>query len=154
MKVGIEEIDDQHRDLVDLLNRLFVSVVRRDRDQATIEILDALIDYTKTHFTLEEQLMRDTKYDAHEYAVHQQAHRDFIDKVGAAAHKSLVEGKSVSFEMIHFLKHWLRDHILVADRQFAQAVLAAGYVFPKRTAVIPNRPAEKPEDSKPWWRLW
>jgi hemerythrin len=153
MEIGIDEIDDQHQELVVLLNRLFVSMVQREREKATIEILDALIDYTKTHFTLEEQLMRDAKYEAQEYALHQRAHRDFIEKVDAAARKSLVEGKSVSFEMIHFLKHWLREHILVSDRQFADAVLRAGYVPARRPPVMPSMtPAG--EVPRPWWKLW
>lgn len=155
MSVGIAEIDEQHQELVNLLNRLFVSVVQRDKEVVAVQILDALIDYSKTHFVLEEQLMRRTGYDAEEYATHKQAHQDFIDKVGAAAQKNLIEGKSISFEMIQFLKHWLRDHILGADMRYAATAKGAGVAVAdwgvSASAILQAEQASKP---KPWWKVW
>lgn len=52
MSVGIQEIDSQHKVLIDILNRLFVSIVNRENSTVITEVLDALIDYTKTHFEL------------------------------------------------------------------------------------------------------
>lgn len=161
MSLGIAEIDAQHRELVDLLNRLFVSVVQRDKDTVTVQILDALLDYTKTHFVLEENLMRRSGYDGVKYATHQDEHQRFVEQVARVAHKNLAEGKSVSFELIHFLKRWLRDHILVADKQYAQTVIAAGVLcseMPTRNAPADALPAamlKAPESGKsPWWKVW
>lgn len=155
MSVGIPEIDKQHRELVSLLNRLFVSVVQRDKEVVAVQILDALIDYSKTHFVLEERLMQETGYDADEYALHQRTHQEFIDKVGAVAQKNLVEGKSISFEMIQFLKHWLRDHILVADMRYAEAAKAAGVVVANwsvsASETVRIRQKAQP---RPWWKVW
>jgi len=56
--VNIKTIDDQHRELVNILNRLFVAVSKREGDKVIAGILDALMSYTQTHFALEERLMR------------------------------------------------------------------------------------------------
>ena len=154
MSVGVPEIDSQHRELINLLNRLFVSVVERDKDKTTIEILDALIDYTKTHFTLEEELMLVAGYDPGEFVTHQRAHQNFIEKVGTAAHKNLVEGKSVSFELIHFLKNWLREHIMVSDMRYSECLKksAATQTWEKtaNAAMLEKQQAAP----KPWWKIW
>lgn len=157
MSVGIAEIDEQHKTLVDILNRLFHAVVQRESNEITIEILDTLVDYTKTHFGLEEKLLRDAGYDEAEFNAHQREHHAFIEKVGAAANKHLVEGKSVSFEIINFLKHWLQDHILVTDMKYATALKVTGYSTKAWTDFASTAMAAKQEDTskrKKWWKIW
>lgn len=157
MSVGITEIDDQHKTLVDILNRLFLAVVKRESNEITIEILDTLVDYTKTHFGLEEKLLQDAGYNPAEFATHQQEHRAFIEKISNAANKHLVEGKSVSFEIINFLKHWLQDHILVTDKKYADALKKSGYSTKAWTdfasVAMANKQAETPK-RKQWWKIW
>lgn len=157
MSVGIAEIDNQHKILVDILNRLFVAVVKRENEQTTIEILDTLVDYTKTHFGLEEQLLQDAKYDATEFAAHQREHRAFIEKISAAASKHLVEGKSVSFEIINFLKHWLQEHILVTDKKYAAALQKSNFSTARWTDLASTAMTTKQEETpkrKQWWKIW
>lgn len=157
MSVGIAEIDEQHKMLVDILNRLFLAVVQRESHEITIEILDTLVDYTKTHFGLEERLLLDAKYDAAEFAAHQREHRAFVGKISEAASKHLVEGKSVSFEIINFLKRWLREHILVTDKKYAVALKNAGYSTQAWTdlanSAMTAKQAETPK-RKQWWKVW
>ena len=57
--VNIKTIDDQHQELVNILNRLFIAVSKREGSKVIASIFDALMSYTKTHFTLEERLMRE-----------------------------------------------------------------------------------------------
>ena len=56
--VNIKTIDDQHQELVNILNRLFIAVSKREGDKVIAGILDALMSYTQTHFALEERLMQ------------------------------------------------------------------------------------------------
>lgn len=157
MSVGIAEIDEQHKTLVDILNRLFVAVVQRESNQITIEILDTLVDYTKTHFGLEEKLLQDAGYDPVEFAAHQREHHAFVEKISAAANKHLVEGKSVSFEIINFLKHWLQDHILVTDKKYASALQGTGFSTKAWTDFASSTMTAKQEATpkrKQWWKVW
>lgn len=154
MSVGVSEIDAQHRELINILNRLFVSVVERDKDKVTIEILDALIDYTKTHFALEEQLMQAAGYDAFEFMTHKDVHQQFVEKVGNAARKNLVEGKSISFELIHFLKSWLRDHIMVTDMRYAECLKNSGATKKWEQSASSVMLEKQNAAPKPWWKVW
>ena len=52
--VDIQEVDEQHKVLVDLLNQLHRAIVERHGKTTSQEILNQLADYTRTHFLLEE----------------------------------------------------------------------------------------------------
>jgi hemerythrin len=157
MSVGIVEIDEQHKILVGILNRLFSALVQRESHEVTAEILDTLVDYTNTHFALEEKLMQDAGYDPVEFAAHLREHRAFIEKINDAADQHLAEGKSVSFEITSFLKRWLRDHILVTDKKYAFALQDAGYSNTAWADFARNAMAGKQSETarhRQWWRIW
>jgi hemerythrin len=156
MSVGIAEIDEQHQVLVGILNRLFSAVVQRESHETVTEILDMLVDYTNTHFGLEEKLMQDAGYDPAEFAAHLQEHRAFIEKINSAADKHL-EGKSASFEIISFLKRWLRDHILVTDRKYSAALQESGFATEAWAEFASHAMASKRAGTsghKHWWKIW
>ncbi|MBQ1657740.1 MAG: hemerythrin domain-containing protein, partial [Rhodocyclaceae bacterium] len=56
LATGIEEIDDQHKRLLEILNQLRVAAERRERKEATAEVLQQMLDYTIYHFDYEEKL--------------------------------------------------------------------------------------------------
>ena len=58
LSVGIEEIDAQHKVLVDLLNQTHEAIQQRYTAQVTNDIIDQLGEYTRVHFAVEESLMR------------------------------------------------------------------------------------------------
>ncbi|HNA20038.1 MAG TPA: bacteriohemerythrin, partial [Agitococcus sp.] len=77
--VDIQEVDEQHKVLVDLLNQLHHAIVERRGKTASQEILNQLADYTRTHFLLEESLMRVLHYPGLE--IHKQQHEDLIQQI-------------------------------------------------------------------------
>jgi hemerythrin len=156
MSVGIAEVDEQHKMLVGILNRLFSAVVSRESNEVTAEILDTLVDYSNTHFGLEEKLMQEAGYDPVEFAAHLREHRAFIEKIGGAAEKHLAEGKSVSFEIISFLKRWLRDHILVTDMKYASALQESGYATAAWAEFASQAMASQRAETtrRRWWNIW
>ena len=60
--VNIKTIDNQHQELVNILNRLFIAVSMREGNKIIGSILEGLKSYTKTHFSLEERLMEQANY--------------------------------------------------------------------------------------------
>ena len=74
--VHIQEVDEQHKVLVDLLNQLHRAIVERHGKATSQEILNQLAGYTRTHFLLEESLMRVLHYPGLE--IHKQQHEDLI----------------------------------------------------------------------------
>lgn len=49
--IGIKAIDDQHRVLVNTLNRLWGAVFKHEGDKVIVGVFDALMSYTRIHFT-------------------------------------------------------------------------------------------------------
>ncbi len=113
LSVQIEEIDDDHRKLVDLYNILNHSVVEGDATDYIEAVMEELISCTVWHFRHEERLMM--KYGYEGFAEHKSEHRELIESAKELQQKLLQEGKSVSSEDIEFLEHWLIGHILGAD---------------------------------------
>ncbi len=151
--VGVGEIDEQHKMLFDLINQLFLSALNREHESAISEILDVLIDYTRTHFTLEEQLLTEAGYPV--LASHHQQHLRFVEKMEAVAAK-FCEGKIVTYELINFLKHWLKEHILETDMGYAsylaKSKFSADAWASRARAVTHKKSLEHTQRS--WWKFW
>lgn len=152
--VGIEEIDNQHKVLFELINRMFIAALKREDHRVSLEILDALVDYTKTHFALEERLLASAGYE--KLAEHQMEHRAFIDKLGTMAQKFLAEEKTITFELINFLKHWLKEHILETDMAYATVLSQSRFsteAWASQARVV-MRTQHHGHAEKPWWKFW
>lgn len=124
LSVGIEEIDNQHRILVDLLNELHRAIVEHRGSEAAHRILAELLEYTRIHFAVEESLMRILGYP--DYEEHRHHHELLINEVQELSQKLEAGKKSVNFELLHFLKMWLTKHIMEEDRQYTSHFLAKG----------------------------
>lgn len=136
--VGIEEIDNQHKALVGLLNQLHTAIYEKHGSAACMEILDKLVEYTRVHFTVEESLMRILGYP--EYEDHHEEHDKLITQVVELQQK-LKSGKvNVSFELLHFLRGWLSHHILETDKAYVPYFLSKG--------------VERGSTRKSFWKFW
>lgn len=149
--VNIKTIDNQHRELVNILNRLFVAVSRREGDKVIAGILDALTSYTQTHFALEERLMRQAQYK--DLVPHMEEHRKLLDQLDQLCKKHLIEEKAIYFEMLSFLKTWLREHIQGVDTKYSAALQEAGFAVDAWEREATAEFALMSE-SKRWWEIW
>jgi hemerythrin len=149
--VNIKTIDDQHKELVNILNRLFAAVSLREGDKVIAGIMDALVKYTQTHFELEERLMRQAKYK--DLESHMEEHRQLMDKLDQICKKYLLEDKPVYFEMLSFLKRWLQGHIMGVDTKYSMALHQSGFSFNdwEREA---NAEFGAMANSRKWWEIW
>ncbi len=151
--VQIKTIDDQHMELVAILNRLFVAVSRQEGDKVIAGILDALTDYTRTHFALEERLMREAKYAG--LKAHMEEHKALIEKLDRLCKLHLLEEKPIYFEMLSFLKTWLREHIQGDDRQYSAALQQAGFSTAQWEADATRAFAAVSANARnQWWKIW
>ena len=113
LSVGIDEIDEDHRRLVDLFNLLSHSVAEGDDPAYVAALLEELINCTAWHFSHEERLM--LKYGYGEYAEHKAEHKDLIEGVRQLQRKILQKGGLKAGEDLEFLEQWLTGHILSND---------------------------------------
>lgn len=124
LSVGIEEIDDQHKVLVDLINEMHDAIHKRHGSDVVKEVLNRLADYTKIHFAVEESLMRILGYP--DYEAHKAQHEKLIDAMHDLQHKVETGKTSIGFELMHFLKVWLTKHIMESDMNYSGFFLQAG----------------------------
>lgn len=124
LSVGIQEIDEQHKILVNLLNQLHEAIVCHHGNDTAVQIMNQLCEYTKTHFTVEESLMRILGYT--DYDNHKEHHELLIKQVQRLRKKLETHGSSISFELLHFLKLWLTKHIMEEDMEYVPHFLQNG----------------------------
>ncbi len=124
LSVGIQEIDEQHRILVGLINELYGAMIKGGSKEINGEVLNRLVEYTKTHFTVEESLMRILGYD--DYDAHKKRHDDFVAHLGDLKQKYDKGQVFISMELMNFLKDWLSNHIMKTDKEYAPYFLKKG----------------------------
>ncbi len=119
MLTGIADIDKQHQYLVDTLYEANKKPYTDDNNLLLHQIVKDLLSYAITHFKAEEALIQRYGYDKaypEEAQKHIAQHRDFSRQV-VMVHDQLHEGRMVSrVEVLLFLNHWLREHILGIDQ--------------------------------------
>ena len=116
LSLGITEIDNQHKVLVDLINRLYRAMKQRSGHQVIDEILSELTEYTKYHFGFEEKQFKKYRYPEREG--HMEIHKGLVSKI--VDFKNQVKGgkAAVSMDLMDFLVDWLQNHILKVDREY------------------------------------
>lgn len=122
---GIEQIDEQHKQLVNILNRLAANLANLSTDIILNEIFDELAEYADYHFKTEESIWVDSFKDDTWYTKHALTHSSFIEEVIEL--KSNRDEKAlddVIYEIVVFLSKWLAYHILDTDKRMAMVVLA------------------------------
>jgi hemerythrin len=113
LSVEVDEIDDDHRKLVNIFNILNHSVMEGESAEYIAAVLEELINCTVWHFSHEERLM--LKYGYEETEEHKTAHQALIESIKELQKEILRAGKPVAEEHIEFLERWLTEHILTAD---------------------------------------
>ena len=118
LTTGIESIDDQHRHLVDLVNK-FEEAGRRGRESRIMsEILNDLVGYTQEHFAHEEKIMEECGFPG--LKNHMASHRRFLQKIERFQYEFATEGSRVTTDVRKLLGYWVRSHILQDDMAYAK----------------------------------
>ncbi|WP_446811795.1 bacteriohemerythrin [Methylomonas sp. 2BW1-5-20] len=117
--VGIDSVDNQHRHLVTLINRLDeLNAVGADL-QTVVDTVKQLVDYTVDHFQHEEQLMAEAGFNSRLQTEHRQQHQEFIEKVQQVHIGAQSDVSVLSKDLLDFLVDWLCHHILKTDKLMA-----------------------------------
>ena len=114
--LGMDNIDEQHKELVSLLNQLHKAMKLKKGSQTSVEVLNRLFDYTQYHFKTEEEMF--SLYDYPEALVHTEIHDRLKAKV-ASFKKDFDDGKlSLTMDLMDMLTDWLQHHIMETDRKY------------------------------------
>ena len=124
LSVSNDAIDDQHQQLVKMVNDLNNAMGSGTADTAIAGILDGLIRYTTTHFKHEETLMQRHNYP--DYPKHKAEHDKFVAKVTDLQTKFAAGQARVTIEVMMFLKNWLTSHIQNTDKKLGAFLATTG----------------------------
>lgn len=113
--IGIKVVDQQHKVLVDLINKLHKTRMHGEDIKEMGAIFDELIAYTQTHFSDEEVLQQKAGYP--DYANHKQIHIKFVQKMRDFG-DDLKTGKLQAADLMRFLSDWLISHIQRIDTKY------------------------------------
>ena len=111
LKLGVAVVDREHERLIGIINRLNDAITQRRGADVISEIMDELIIYTATHFSMEEKYFAQFDYaDADE---HKREHDALIEKVSAFADElekatSDSSRAALAGELLQFLQIWWR----------------------------------------------
>lgn len=124
LSVGVDEIDAQHKLLVDIINRVDRALIGRARRDAAGEILEARVQHTAVHFAVEESLFRVTNYA--DYERHKDIHEQLKKQV--VMMKARFDRREIELDLalMSFLRSWLEEHINGEDRNYVSHLLRSG----------------------------
>lgn len=113
LSVEVDEIDEDHRKLVNLFNLLNHAVTEKESPDYLAALLEELVNCTVWHFSHEERLM--LKYGYKDMEEHKAEHRELIKSAKALQQKILQADNTFVDEDIEYLERWLTEHIFTDD---------------------------------------
>ena len=117
-RTGIDFIDNEHQELVRIIERAnnLVKALVSDSYDDIMSILGELEDYTKFHFSEEEEYMESIHYEGLE--AQKRAHAAFIDRLEQVDPDEIdANPQEYLNELLEFLLNWLINHILYTDKK-------------------------------------
>jgi hemerythrin len=112
-----ERLDDHHKLLFELINKLGRGITEKNNVQLELEVLLELENYAMTHFVYEEIYMLDISYKDMENHIAQ--HNLFRAKVHELRQLYSGNGIAAKQEVIEYLKKWAENHIVTEDKKIA-----------------------------------
>ena len=114
--VGVKVMDEQHRAMIEMLNDLHKAMMENQGLKALGPLLNKLVDYTKTHLSAEESLMRSSGFP--DLEAHCARHRELIAQVDEHLDRFKRDDLFQPIQLLHFLREWLSTHIQKEDREY------------------------------------
>ena len=126
-ETGIVTLDNEHRGLIQEINRLYEAVRDKRGEEVLGEILNTLVDYTVDHFQHEEKLMAEYQFPGLEE--HQKIHQELIATVGELKERATSGTEDLAKELLTFLRVWVLEHILKVDKEYGAFLESRGGRF-------------------------
>ncbi|OIR05583.1 putative diguanylate cyclase YegE [mine drainage metagenome] len=112
--VGVEEIDEQHGNLVYMVNRLNDALKRDDSPETILLMFDELQVATQHHFDTESRYMANCHYPGRE--AHEAEHAQLLNQL---QHFKAQFNEGRELLVLQSIKDWLLEHITYSDKKMA-----------------------------------
>jgi hemerythrin len=124
LSVKVDRIDDQHKQLVYLINGLHKRIQTRDTDNIMPQVLDKVAEFASFHFSTEERLMEQHGFPSS--LIHLEEHKRFVETVSQLQHRLNHNQEDITMETMAFLQDWLYQHLIGTDKSLGEYLNAKG----------------------------
>ena len=111
--VGIEAVDHEHKELIELINRLYDEHVTKGEKPVIEAFFGDLFAGISAHFALEERFMREHRYD--QLKQHKDDHERLLDEIRDIMEDYASDDKSAGSELASRLEAWFSRHFETHD---------------------------------------
>jgi len=119
--IGIEELDHEHKVLIEDINRLHEVLARNDEKSEIAKCLGDIHARMQAHFALEEHVMKEHEYEF--FDEHRREHDELLDEYTENMLLFLNGIDTFSRTSIEdSLKQWVVHHIITSDKKMSQIV--------------------------------
>ena len=118
--VGIQELDAQHKVIVQCINKLYLAIESDSECQQLPSLFETLIEYTGYHFETEQRYFHNLS--KHERLLHHLHHKHFLEEI-SLLYANRGNTRVTAIELLFLLTDWLISHILEEDKLLVQAEL-------------------------------
>ncbi len=121
LSVGVAEMDDEHRQLIGMMDSLLRSVEEPDVSHDTVlNSFKKLISFTEQRFHDEEALMGAQGYS--DLPAHKMIHADLMKRLTAEFNHCLTGVGWLAAGCMKFFDFWLRTHIKSVDKKYGKVL--------------------------------
>jgi len=114
--LGIDSIDAQHKQLINIINTLAREIKSGITEQDLDKTIVNMEKYVQEHFLFEEKFFTASLYE--KTKEHIAEHHIFLEKTKEFRERALTGDVSLSLEMLGYLEEWFLHHVLVVDKQY------------------------------------
>lgn len=111
--VGVDAVDHEHRDLIDLINALHERLIAGAKVPDVTAFLGEILRGISAHFALEEKFMRDHRYD--HLGQHKEAHEKLLDEIRDIMDAYEADPDGASGQLSQCLDDWFTLHFRTHD---------------------------------------
>ena len=115
--IGIDEIDQQHKSFLNILNDCYLQLSGNKKSVITGDLIDKLKSYAAMHFRYEEKMMELCQYI--EIEQQKKQHKYFESQIAELEASGSEKREKPLDTILLFLRDWFLKHILEDDTKFA-----------------------------------
>lgn len=112
-KIGIDEIDFEHQELIEIINELYHEAKKEDSATAVMDFLGEIFEKISAHFALEEKVMRELDYDR--YEDHKEDHESLLDSIRDIMDEYMDASTMDDEYLGSLLRYWFVNHFATRD---------------------------------------
>ena len=111
--VGVAAVDYEHRELIDLINRVHEDLSAGRPEFGISAFLGEIFRGISAHFALEERFMRERSYD--QFSEHKQAHEELLEEIRNIMEDYQANPEAASRRLSGQLDSWFTQHFKTHD---------------------------------------